>query len=351
MNKQKHRRTGARITAAGAAFCLLLGCLPPAAADTGEAETLSQPASAVQTQEETGYVFYRQALSGYPAPSEAIVIEGAAFAESESGQPLQTVDGNTMAYIGDGNGWLTYTVEVPADGAYAIRLCYYPLPGTGGNFSFSLMLDGGFPFDEAQNLSLPRLWGNATGEGEFERDTAGNDLRPEQVEKPRPGGQRGGAAGGEDFVERRGGRQHRPLQPAALRLLCLLPGAEMGPPLVVHQPGPAPQRGQPLVGVILPQQQPVLRPGGHHPVGLVGALGDQVVYHGAYIRRRAAQYQLFSAQSARGGALHQVEPPGKAGIERQPHIRNLKHGIPPFPQHQPIRCLSFAIISHLQSSA
>ena len=123
MNKQKHRRTGARITAAGAAFCLLLGCLPPAAADTGEAETLSQPASAVQTQEETGYVFYRQALSGYPAPSEAIVIEGAAFAESESGQPLQTVDGNTMAYIGDGNGWLTYTVEVPADGAYAIRLC------------------------------------------------------------------------------------------------------------------------------------------------------------------------------------------------------------------------------------
>ena len=57
------------------------------------------------------------------------------------------------------------------------------------------------------------------------------------------------------------------------------------------------------------------------------------------------------AQSARGGALHQVEPPGKAGIERQPHIRNLKHGIPPFPQHQPIRCLSFAIISHLRSSA
>ncbi len=185
MSKQKHRRIGARITAAGAAFCLLLGCTLPAAADTGEAETLSEPTSAVQAQEETGYVFYRQALSGYPAPSEAIVIDGTAFTESESGQPLQNVGGNTMAYIGDGNGWLTYTVEVPADGAYAIRLCYYPLPGTGGNFSFSLMLDGGFPFDEAQNLSLPRLWGNATGDGEFERDTAGNDLRPEQVEKPR----------------------------------------------------------------------------------------------------------------------------------------------------------------------
>ena len=34
---------------------------------------------------------------------------------------------------------------------------------------------------------------------------------------------------------------------------------------------------RPLVGVVLPVEQAVLGAGGHHPVGLVGALGDQVV--------------------------------------------------------------------------
>ena len=44
-----------------------------------------------------------------------------------------------------------------------------------------------------------------------------------------------------------------------------------------HQPQAAADLGEPLVGVVLPVEQAVLGAGGHHPIGLVGALGDQVV--------------------------------------------------------------------------
>ena len=48
-------------------------------------------------------------------------------------------------------------------------------------------------------------------------------------------------------------------------------------PLPVHQPHPAAIGGEAAVGVVLPVDEAVLRPGGHHPVGLVGTLGHQVI--------------------------------------------------------------------------
>lgn len=170
-------RLGCRFAYGSAAFFLV-------SVKAEEAAALSEAASPVQAQDENGYVFYQKTASAYPSPSQPIVIDATAFAASEAADPLQTAGGQTMACIGENNAWLTYTVEVPADGAYAVRLYYYPLPGTGSNFSFSLSVDGAFPFDEAKNLSLPRLWANAIGEGAFAQDSSGNDLRPEQVEKP-----------------------------------------------------------------------------------------------------------------------------------------------------------------------
>ena len=44
-----------------------------------------------------------------------------------------------------------------------------------------------------------------------------------------------------------------------------------------HQAQPVPDGGEALVGVVLAVEQAVLGAGGHHAVGLVGALGHQVV--------------------------------------------------------------------------
>ena len=48
-------------------------------------------------------------------------------------------------------------------------------------------------------------------------------------------------------------------------------------PLVADQADIVPHGAQPPVGVVLPVEEPVLGAGGHHAVGLVGALGDQIV--------------------------------------------------------------------------
>ena len=52
-----------------------------------------------------------------------------------------------------------------------------------------------------------------------------------------------------------------------------------------------------LVGVVLPQQQPVLRAGGHHAVRLLGALGHQIVNQNTDITFGTIQNQRISMQN------------------------------------------------------
>ena len=54
-------------------------------------------------------------------------------------------------------------------------------------------------------------------------------------------------------------------------------GLHPGHPLLGHQPQAAAHRAEAGVRVVLAQQQPVLAAAGHHAVGLVRALGDQIV--------------------------------------------------------------------------
>ena len=58
---------------------------------------------------------------------------------------------------------------------------------------------------------------------------------------------------------------------------------------------------QAQIGVILPQVQPMLGTAGHHAVGLVRALGGQIVYHHADIRLIAGQQQWLALQHIMGG--------------------------------------------------
>ena len=58
---------------------------------------------------------------------------------------------------------------------------------------------------------------------------------------------------------------------------------------------------QPQIRVILPQKQAEFRPGCHHAVGLVGALGHQVVNESTDVAPRARQSNLVSAKGRQGG--------------------------------------------------
>ena len=90
--------------------------------------------------------------------------------------------------------------------------------------------------------------------------------------------------------------------------------------------------GEPQVGVVLPQRKPVLGPAGHHAVGLVGALGGQVVHHHADVGLIPGQDEglallhvqrgVDARQDALGGGL--LIARGAVHLARQVQPRHLQ---------------------------
>ena len=99
----------------------------------------------------------------------------------------------------------------------------------------------------------------------------------------KPGGvfHGGGIPGGKHLVERRASGNAAALQPGdfpANLSVLFFHGPE---PLLGNQAHLGSDGSQPLVGVVLPVQEPIFRSAGHNAVGLLGALGHQVVNEGA----------------------------------------------------------------------
>lgn len=78
-----------------------------------------------------------------------------------------------------GEGSVTWTLEVPQTAVYNLEFLWEP-SDSGINPEFAIMIDGGVPFEEAENIVLSRLWKNAKEEPRI--DAQGNEYAPEQVE-------------------------------------------------------------------------------------------------------------------------------------------------------------------------
>ena len=85
------------------------------------------------------------------------------------------------AVLTDDVGSITFSLEIPQTGCYAIEVEYAVLEGTGSAASRTLLLDGELPFYEAVGLSFPRKWKDT-----YERisDKYGNQMLPIQMEIP-----------------------------------------------------------------------------------------------------------------------------------------------------------------------
>ena len=77
--------------------------------------------------------------------------------------------------------FLEFTVRVNKTGLYRIGLDYYPEEGRGQEIRQSLMIDGEYPFAEAKQLILSRVWKD---ESEISTDSEGNDIYPGQIQTP-----------------------------------------------------------------------------------------------------------------------------------------------------------------------
>jgi len=78
------------------------------------------------------------------------------------------------------DGSVTYTVEIPRDGRYAVELTYAALPGSRANIELQFEINGVVPFREAQVCQFARSW--RYSDSTRTTDNKGNMLRPSSEE-------------------------------------------------------------------------------------------------------------------------------------------------------------------------
>lgn len=142
-----------------------------AAADTGTADW-----------DDISYEEYRtQGLDGTVTEAEPYTFRVKA-ADALSAENA-TVEGETLLCPADSRA--AWTIRVPEDGYYRIRVCYQPVaPDDGFDTAMErrLLVNGELPFKQASFLSFPRQY---TGLENIETDLSGHDVRPalEEVEE------------------------------------------------------------------------------------------------------------------------------------------------------------------------
>lgn len=131
---------------------------------------------------------YSQYLDSYAEeirPDCEITLSGTDYITAENGSF------STGSYVADGEnrenvlicesgeGDISYAVNAPETGLYALELSYAPLVSNSGKIEFSFEIDGELPFDSASRITLSRVWMNET---EITADSRGNEIRPAQIQ-------------------------------------------------------------------------------------------------------------------------------------------------------------------------
>ncbi len=94
---------------------------------------------------------------------------------------FEGVDGPVLRTSEEGFAEWKCTVDKP--GLYNIKIKYFPIEGKSSEIERGLQINGELPFREAEHLLFSRVWADSD-EG-IRKDNRGNDIRPEQVEKPK----------------------------------------------------------------------------------------------------------------------------------------------------------------------
>ncbi|MCQ2448816.1 MAG: extracellular solute-binding protein [Clostridia bacterium] len=180
----KRMRCSARLLSALMTLVLLLGTFNMASvAAVAEPETVeTTEAEQIKATQEllaalsgsSDYAAYMQEYATATKGKETVV--GQATSAEYKHQTEQSRDGILLS---SEQRTVEYGFSVPEAGVYNVELEYFAIPGKMKDVVFSLMIDGKFPFGEAEKISVSRVYKDASG---IKRDQYGNDLRPSQAE-------------------------------------------------------------------------------------------------------------------------------------------------------------------------
>ncbi|MCU6711138.1 extracellular solute-binding protein [Paenibacillus sp. J5C_2022] len=168
------------------ALALLILIIPTLGGSSGarakSAEASPAPAGASLKAKEGTYTRYAEKNRERTRPEASIRLEGEQYTLANGMEAVVVSEEGTISVRTEEQGELSWEVDIAEEGLYHIALRYYPVSGRNESIERRLLLNGQSPFAEAERLLFPRIWGSEADE--FERDKAGNDLRPSQVEKP-----------------------------------------------------------------------------------------------------------------------------------------------------------------------
>ncbi|MBR3290219.1 MAG: extracellular solute-binding protein [Clostridia bacterium] len=124
---------------------------------------------------------YKEFLASKGASTEAEALK--LGAEKDVPISLKSVTGTASSVSGGDvmiaeEAYANFALSGIPSGLYQIYVEYDVDEARTRDVECAVLLDGALPFEEARDLTLPRLWDN---DGEIERDKNGNDIVPSQV--------------------------------------------------------------------------------------------------------------------------------------------------------------------------
>lgn len=130
------------------------------------------------------YAEYLKLYQDVPTPERELIIQAADYQKAAGPRKISRAWPNLAPWVlvtGE-LGYVEWEFEMEEAGLYNIEIEYYPTAGRRIAIERAILINGELPFQEAEYLSFPRIWGDR--EETVRRDRAGNEIRSPQVEKP-----------------------------------------------------------------------------------------------------------------------------------------------------------------------
>jgi len=128
------------------------------------------------------YSRYMERHSGAQAGTQNIPVNIFTWSSADNASILRDFEGEDRVVRTEERSFIEYKVNIPSAGFYFIHIEYFPIQSRGINIERILKINGEVPFLGADRLSFQRVWGNGSNS---RWDNQGNEIRPQQVEKPR----------------------------------------------------------------------------------------------------------------------------------------------------------------------
>ena len=184
-NRFNCRKIVAALLATLTAFSAMAAISVSAAPADAEGTDTATDSANQTVQTGTSYFEQYESLAALPKAEGEIVLKAAdRRAVENTAKSVMTDEGQEGVLLNSENGWVEWTFNVPASGTLNAEVEYAPLTDRDGEIVVGIAIDGEYPFTDAKNMSLNRVWERTEYEGEdgrpFKKDVQGNQVPHQQ---------------------------------------------------------------------------------------------------------------------------------------------------------------------------